>query len=777
MDIFKLLGTVAVENDQANKAIDETTDKAEQSEAKMSKAFGKIGESLVNAFEKDEPKKLNDSLADLTKTVIDQEDDLAKLNSKYKDLVSEQGEAAEETQKCAEEIENLSTELKENKSKLSDAEQAADKFDKTIEDVGDEAEKSEKKVSSFGEKLKTTLVVAGKAGAAAVAAIVAVGTAVIGLSESTREYRTEMGKLTTAFVAAGHSADVAYEAYAALQGVLGETDQAVEAANHLALLCDSEQELQKWTVICTGVYATFGASLPIEGLTEAANETAKVGQVTGPLADALNWAGVSEDAFNASLAACTTEQERQALITETLIGLYGEAAAQYSEANAQIIAANQAQEKMNNALGQMGAVAEPIVTAMKGMFADALVSLTPFVEQLGTGLLGVLTSLEPLFTQFTDQILPLLSETMDAIMPSLIEIVSVLIPVLFDLTSALLPIFTQIVSAVLPVVADLLSALLPPLMQIVDTVMPILTELLGILLPSLMQIVDMILPIMLSLLEAWLPIMEPILNLLVSLLQPILDLLLLILDPILQLVNVLLQPLIDGMAQAAAMLESTLAPALQVAGEWIAGLGDKIAVLKESVVAKFEEIKTNMTTKLNAAKNTVTNIFNAIKTAIQNPIETAKNIVQNAINAIKGFFNFSISWPHIPMPHFSISPSGWKIGDLLKGSIPSLGIEWYAKAMENPMLMENPTVFGMNPENGKLRVGGEAGSEVVSGTDKLMEMIGQAVESKMAVQQDRIIELLDALVDGNAEMLKALIAGHTIVLNKREVARTVREYA
>ena len=195
------------------------------------------------------------------------------------------------------------------------------------------------------------------------------------------------------------------------------------------------------------------------------------------------------------------------------------------------------------------------------------------------------------------------------------------------------------------------------------------------------------------------------------------------------------------------------------------------------MVAKFEEIKTNMTTKLNAAKNTVTNIFNAIKTAIQNPIETAKNIVKNAIDAIRGFFKFTISWPHIPMPHFKITPSGWKIGDLLKGSIPSLGIEWYAKAMENPMLMENPTVFGMNPENGKLRVGGEAGSEVVSGTDKLMEMIGQAVESKMAVQQDRIIELLDALVDGNAEMLKALLAGHTIVLNKREVARTVREYA
>ncbi len=87
--------------------------------------------------------------------------------------------------------------------------------------------------------------------------------------------------------------------------------------------------MSEWTTICEGVYATFGASLPIEGLTEAANETAKVGTVTGTLADALNWAGISEDAFNEKLAACNTEAEREALIRQTLNGAYAEAAAGY----------------------------------------------------------------------------------------------------------------------------------------------------------------------------------------------------------------------------------------------------------------------------------------------------------------------------------------------------------------------------------------------------------------------------------------------------------------
>ena len=75
----------------------------------------------------------------------------------------------------------------------------------------------------------------------------------------------------------------------------------------------------------------------------------------------------------------------------------------------------------------------------------------------------------------------------------------------------------------------------------------------------------------------------------------------------------------------------------------------------------------------------VQSAFTAIKTAIENPMETAKNLVKNAIDAIKGFFNFKISWPHVPLPHFTISPPGWSIGDLLKGSIPSLSVNWYAR--------------------------------------------------------------------------------------------------
>lgn len=130
--------------------------------------------------------------------------------------------------------------------------------------------KTDKTAEGFGSKLLAVGKTAGKFALAVGTAAVAAGTAVVALTESTREYRTEQGKLKTAFEVQNFSAETARKTYVALNGVLGDSGQAVEAANHLAQLATNEKDLAKWTDICTGVYATFGDSLPIEGLTEAA---------------------------------------------------------------------------------------------------------------------------------------------------------------------------------------------------------------------------------------------------------------------------------------------------------------------------------------------------------------------------------------------------------------------------------------------------------------------------------------------------------------------------
>ena len=302
----------------------------------------------------------------------------------------------------ADQVRALQREIVETTNKLGQYENAARETAEAIErlgregddgirDTGDAADDAaadlrdlEDAARDAGESLDVAGVAAGTfLGNLATQALESVAGFLRDCADAAIEYRTNMGKLDVAFTDNGFTVNAAKDAYRELVGVLGETDQSVEAANHLAKLTTTEQELATWTGdILPGVFATFGDSLPIEGLTEAANETAKVGAVTGPLADALNWAGVSEDAFNESLAKCNTEQERQRLIMETLSGLYGDASEAYKETNADVIAANQATDSWNAAMAAAGTAVLPIISAVKEFGAELLNAAVPALEAL-----------------------------------------------------------------------------------------------------------------------------------------------------------------------------------------------------------------------------------------------------------------------------------------------------------------------------------------------------------------------------------------------------------
>lgn len=167
----------------------------------------------------------------------------------------------------------------------------------------------------------------------------------------------------------------------------------------------------------------------------------------------------------------------------------------------------------------------------------------------------------------------------------------------------------------------------------------------------------------------------------------------------------------------------------------ISGVVNKISSVISTV---FNTIKSVITNVWNGINNTTASVWNGIKSAIETPLNKAKSIVKSVVDAIKGFFNFNISWPHIPMPHFSITPRGWGVGDLLKGKIPKLGIDWYAKAMGEPRILDGAQIFGSM--NGKLLGGGEAGQEVLYGRAQLMRDISTAVqEAKSEYKDDRPI--------------------------------------
>ena len=168
--------------------------------------------------------------------------------------------------------------------------------------------------------------------------------------------------------------------------------------------------------------------------------------------------------------------------------------------------------------------------------------------------------------------------------------------------------------------------------------------------------------------------------------------------------------------------------------------------IKSTVSNVINGVKSTISSGLNGAKSVVSNVLGAIKDKFSSIFEGAKNIVSNAINKIKSFFNFSWSLPKLKLPHISISGSF----SLKPPSVPHFGIEWYKKAMNDGMIMNQPTIFGYNAKSNQFLAGGEAGSETVVGTQSLMSMIRTAASERdnaLAQSIDDWFEKLFALFE------------------------------
>ena len=313
---------------------------------------------------------------------------LTVLNKEAKDVREEFGNpiSPEQYNRLRREITKTELDLKGLENQQKDTGKSSDdtgddmrQLARKVDDAGDSAENAEKDFSGLSDGFS---VVKGVAANLVTQGIDLLVDSLTSLVTETQETVEDMGKLDTAFATSNKSVEAGRETFGDFVGLLGETDQAVEAANHLAEMAIAEEDLSKWTTIATGVYAKFGDSLPLEGLTEAANETAKVGEVTGPLADALNWAGISEDEFNESLAACNDEQERAQLITETLTGIYADAAKEYEETNGDLIAVRKSTAELSAATAELGRVFYPAVAAASSFGASLLEDLTPSIQSV-----------------------------------------------------------------------------------------------------------------------------------------------------------------------------------------------------------------------------------------------------------------------------------------------------------------------------------------------------------------------------------------------------------
>ena len=232
---------------------------------------------------------------------------------------------------------------------------AAKAAKKSGKNIDDSMMQATRKVIAFKNKSLTALGdFAKKSVKAAGAAVAGLTAAFVALDSATEEYRVAQGKLNAGFQAAGFSAATARKSYRNFYAILGDTDTATEASQLLANMAKNEEEVTKWTRIAAGVHGTFGDSLPIEGLVESANETARTGKVTGVFADALNWVGIMEDDFNAKLEQTTDVSKRNRLIMDTLSTTYDKAADSFYQNNQQVVNARRNHATLDEMLAKVG---------------------------------------------------------------------------------------------------------------------------------------------------------------------------------------------------------------------------------------------------------------------------------------------------------------------------------------------------------------------------------------------------------------------------------------
>lgn len=280
--------------------------------------------------------------------------------------------------------------IQDAEERLNDLRDAAEDADDSMDDLTDSSDGAS---GGLGRLKGIAGGVAIAIGQKLVEAAISAAQWIWTLDEATEEYRAAMGKLNTAFEVSGFSAEAAKEAYQGFYNILGDTDTATEASQLLAQLIDNEEDIAKWTKIAAGVYGTFGDSLPIEGLIEAANETAKTGQVTGALADALNWVGMSEDEFNESLAKTTSEGERARLIMGNLTTAYGEAADAFYENNETLIETREAQAELNETQAKLGESIADLKNKFFDLFGPWLIEAIKFTTVALEGIIWVVNKI------------------------------------------------------------------------------------------------------------------------------------------------------------------------------------------------------------------------------------------------------------------------------------------------------------------------------------------------------------------------------------------------
>lgn len=347
----------------------------------------------------------------------------------------------------ADQFRDFQREIINTQNKLNGLDSKLNGTEEEIEDVGDAAAKSGDGFTIMGGALADLVSNAIQGAISAIGDLVG---ALFELSEATEEYRTMQAKLEGSADTFGYSAEFAKGKYEEFYNYLGDDQAATNAITNLMGLGVETELISKIADGAIGTWSAYGDSIPIEALTESITESAKVGQVTGNLADALNWGAMegekfglklkenidftelsakqlkgltdeqrkeyenrkaqyeaieeynqiltestsAEDIFNLALQECSSTEERAKLIADALNGTYGESKKKYDELNGSVMDANAAELELKETQAQLGETMAPVNTALTNLKNQALQAIVPLVEKLASAFLDLLNWLK-----------------------------------------------------------------------------------------------------------------------------------------------------------------------------------------------------------------------------------------------------------------------------------------------------------------------------------------------------------------------------------------------
>ena len=389
-------------------------------------------------------------------------------------------------------------------------------------------------------------------------------------------------------------------------------------------------------------------------------------------------------------------------------------------------------EAMRQRVHELGGVMSDEAVKAAAAYQDSLQDMNTSLDGLKRGVFaefmpgitGVMNGLTDIFGGDTDsgvsKVNDGISDMVKKISDGLPKVLEVGGKIITGLVQAITENLPQIVEQGAAIIEELAVGIVKQLPQLVKSGLEIIVSLADSISESLPELIPTIVDVILEIVDVLTDpenlkmLIEAALKIIIALAEGIIK----AIPKLLEAAVKLMEKFTEGIVKAIVKVAEA---GKKVVSGFIDGVKSWFNQVKDSGKQIIDRVKDGVTGAFDAFKQSVSEKFATIKDAITAPFESAYEWVKGVVDKLKNIFNFSWSLPKIKLPHFKVTPAGWKFGDLLKGSIPRLSIEWYKKAYDEPYLFDKPTVVSARG------FGDGNGSEFVYGRNNLMRDIREAV--------------------------------------------------